>query len=100
MAADPRRSVVAPSGEMHGVPGLYVADASLFPTAVKVNPMALMSSSVARFTPITSTKSSSSSRASGGHGKRRIQLWDSVMRMSARGFVPEAALATAQSVAV
>lgn len=39
MAADPRRSVVAPSGETHDVQGLYVADASIFPTAVKVNPM-------------------------------------------------------------
>lgn len=39
MGADPRASVVAPSGESHEVPGLYVADASLFPTALGVNPM-------------------------------------------------------------
>jgi len=39
MGADPRSSVVAPSGECHDVPGLYVVDASLFPTSLKVNPM-------------------------------------------------------------
>jgi len=39
MGADPATSVVAPTGETHDVPGLYVADASLFPTSLKVNPM-------------------------------------------------------------
>jgi choline dehydrogenase-like flavoprotein len=39
MGADPASSVVAPTGEAHDVPGLYVADASLFPTSLKVNPM-------------------------------------------------------------
>lgn len=39
MGTDPRSSVVGPSGESHDVPGLWVADASLFPTAVGVNPM-------------------------------------------------------------
>jgi choline dehydrogenase-like flavoprotein len=39
MGADPRTSVVGPSGESHGLPGLWVADASTFPTAVRVNPM-------------------------------------------------------------
>ena len=39
MGSDPRGSVVAPSGEAHEVPGLFVADASIFPTALKVNPM-------------------------------------------------------------
>ncbi|HEY7890936.1 MAG TPA: GMC family oxidoreductase [Solirubrobacteraceae bacterium] len=39
MGADRRSCVVAPSGESHDVPGLYVADASLFPTSLKVNPM-------------------------------------------------------------
>lgn len=39
IGADPRRSVVAPSGECHDLPGLFVADASLFPTSVKANPM-------------------------------------------------------------
>lgn len=39
IGADPRRCVVAPSGETHDVAGLYVADASLFPTSLRVNPM-------------------------------------------------------------
>ncbi len=39
IGADSRRSVVAPSGECHDLAGLYVADASLFPTSVKANPM-------------------------------------------------------------
>jgi choline dehydrogenase-like flavoprotein len=39
MGADPRTSVVSASGEMHDVPGLFVADASLFPTSLRVNPM-------------------------------------------------------------
>ena len=39
MDADPRRSVVAASGETHDVPGLYVADSSIFPTSLGVNPM-------------------------------------------------------------
>ena len=39
MGADRGSSVVASTGESHDVAGLYVADASLFPTAVRVNPM-------------------------------------------------------------
>lgn len=39
IGADRSRCVVAPSGESHDVPGLYVADASLFPTSLGVNPM-------------------------------------------------------------
>jgi choline dehydrogenase-like flavoprotein len=39
IAADPRRGVCAPDGSVNGAPGLYVADASLFPTAPGVNPM-------------------------------------------------------------
>jgi choline dehydrogenase-like flavoprotein len=39
MGSDERASVVAPSGEAHDVPGPYIADASVFPTAVRVNPM-------------------------------------------------------------
>lgn len=38
MGADPERSVVAANGETHDVPGLYVADASLLPTSIIVNP--------------------------------------------------------------
>jgi glycine/D-amino acid oxidase-like deaminating enzyme len=39
MGADPGAAAVAPSGESHDVPGLWVADASLMPTSLKVNPM-------------------------------------------------------------
>jgi choline dehydrogenase-like flavoprotein len=38
MGRDPAGTAVAPSGELHGVRGLYVADASLFPTSTRVNP--------------------------------------------------------------
>ncbi len=39
IAADPRQGVCAADGSVNGIAGLYVADASLFPTAVWVNPM-------------------------------------------------------------
>ena len=39
MGADPRRSVVDAEHRVWGVKGLYVADASVFPTASGVNPM-------------------------------------------------------------
>jgi choline dehydrogenase-like flavoprotein len=39
MSADPRRGVTGSFGEFHGVPGLVVADASLFPGPVGINPM-------------------------------------------------------------
>jgi choline dehydrogenase-like flavoprotein len=39
ISADPRRGVCAIDGSVYGTTGLYVADASLFPTAVGVNPM-------------------------------------------------------------
>jgi choline dehydrogenase-like flavoprotein len=38
MGADPDHSVVAANGQAHDVPGLYVADASLLPTSIIVNP--------------------------------------------------------------
>jgi choline dehydrogenase-like flavoprotein len=38
IGTDPRTSGCTPSGERHGVPGLYVADGSLLPTAPGVNP--------------------------------------------------------------
>jgi choline dehydrogenase-like flavoprotein len=39
MSEDPRRGVVDSFGAVHGVRGLFVADASLFPGPVGVNPM-------------------------------------------------------------
>jgi choline dehydrogenase-like flavoprotein len=39
ISSDPRAGVCGPDGSVNGVSGLYVADASLFPTAVGVNPM-------------------------------------------------------------
>ncbi len=39
MGGDPSRSVVGETGELHDVRGLYVADASAFPTSSGVNPM-------------------------------------------------------------
>ena len=36
--SDPRRSVVGPDLQSHAVPGLYVMDASVFPTNLGVNP--------------------------------------------------------------
>jgi choline dehydrogenase-like flavoprotein len=38
MGADPRTSVVSPAGELWDLPGCYVADASLFPSPIGVNP--------------------------------------------------------------
>ena len=39
MSQDPRRGVTGSFGEFHGVPGLIVADASLFPGPIGINPM-------------------------------------------------------------
>jgi choline dehydrogenase-like flavoprotein len=39
MSEDPRRGVTDSFGAVHGVPGLFVSDASLFPTPLGINPM-------------------------------------------------------------
>jgi choline dehydrogenase-like flavoprotein len=36
---DPRRAAARPTGEVHGVRGLWIGDGSIFPTAPGVNPM-------------------------------------------------------------
>ena len=38
MGLDPETSVIAPSGESHSLPGLFIADSSVFPTSLGVNP--------------------------------------------------------------
>jgi choline dehydrogenase-like flavoprotein len=39
MSEDPRRGVTDSFGAVHGVPGLFVSDASLFPSPLGINPM-------------------------------------------------------------
>jgi cholesterol oxidase len=39
MSEDPRRGVTGSFGEFHGTAGLFVADASLFPGPIGINPM-------------------------------------------------------------
>jgi len=39
MSADPRQGASGPDGSLHGAERLHVADASLFPTSIGVNPM-------------------------------------------------------------
>jgi len=43
MAEDPARGVVSDVGEVHGYPGLFVADGSVIPTALARNPSATIS---------------------------------------------------------
>ncbi|MBI2060921.1 MAG: GMC family oxidoreductase [Nitrospirae bacterium] len=38
MGVDPKRSVVSPSGEVHGLEGLFIADGGILPTCTIVNP--------------------------------------------------------------
>jgi len=38
MGRDPARAVTDPVGRVHGTPGLWIGDASLFPSSCKVNP--------------------------------------------------------------
>ncbi|GAA2777146.1 GMC family oxidoreductase [Saccharopolyspora taberi] len=39
LGLDPATSVAGPDGEVHGTPGVWIGDASAFPTAIGVNPM-------------------------------------------------------------
>lgn len=48
MGTSPRNSAVDPRGRVWGTEGLYVADASVFPTASGVNPMVTVSHYYAR----------------------------------------------------
>jgi choline dehydrogenase-like flavoprotein len=38
MGADPATSVIGADAQAHGLPGLYLADSSIFPTSLGVNP--------------------------------------------------------------
>ena len=38
MGADPATSVIGPDAQAHGLKGLYLADSSIFPTSLGVNP--------------------------------------------------------------
>jgi choline dehydrogenase-like flavoprotein len=38
MATEPSRGVVSPKHEVFGIPGLYIADGSVVPSSVAVNP--------------------------------------------------------------
>ena len=48
MSDNPQRGVVDSFGAFHGVPGLFVADASLFPSPIGVNPMETIMALVTR----------------------------------------------------
>ena len=48
MDADPAYGVVDSSGAVHGYEGLYVADGSLFPSSIGVNPMMTIIAMAAR----------------------------------------------------
>jgi len=48
MGADPSRSVIGPRGEVHGVKGLFVADASVFPGPLGVPPQMTVMALAAR----------------------------------------------------
>ena len=39
MGRDPQTSVADPRGELHDTPGVWIGDASAFPTASGTNPM-------------------------------------------------------------
>jgi choline dehydrogenase-like flavoprotein len=39
MGTDPETSVAGPYGELHDVSGVWIGDASAFPTATGTNPM-------------------------------------------------------------
>ena len=48
MDADPSRGVAAANGAVHGHDGLYIADGSLFPSSIGVNPMMTVIAMAAR----------------------------------------------------
>lgn len=48
VGTDPKASVVGPTLEMHDYPGIYIADGSIVPTALGVNPMITILSTVSR----------------------------------------------------
>jgi cholesterol oxidase len=43
LSASPDRGVVSPHGEVHGYPGLFVADGSVVPTSIGFHPVMTIS---------------------------------------------------------
>jgi choline dehydrogenase-like flavoprotein len=54
MGTNPKTSVVGPTMEMYDYPGIYVADGSILPTALGVNPMITILSTISRAFEINS----------------------------------------------
>lgn len=48
LSDSPDRGVVSPEGEVHGCPGLYVADGSVIPAAIGYHPVMTISAVAAR----------------------------------------------------
>jgi long-chain-alcohol oxidase len=48
MASDPKLGVVSETLEMYHYPGIYIMDSSILPTALGVNPMITILSTISR----------------------------------------------------
>jgi choline dehydrogenase-like flavoprotein len=71
MGRDASSCAVAPSGELHNVRGLYVADASLFPTSTRVNPQITIMALATRIARGIAGERMSADVEKGGHERRR-----------------------------
>src|SRR5262249_16819307 len=78
MSEDPRRGVTGSFGEFHGVPGLIVADASLFPGPVGINPMeTVIALAMRNARQLVERRGSAPAQpgTGGGEGVRRAWRW-------------------------